>query len=135
MTTMVLGGDKTLNQKQIIAQAFLKLMRFDPVLMGRVARAAMREYGGIRKVAVQTRALIAGANEYDIDRRETELLNAACEQMNVAVQFLNNIVKKLTDGFDYSSLSAADKNNAETALTVASFREYLALRALSALAR
>ncbi len=113
----------------------IKLMRLDPVLMGRVARAAMRKYRDIRKGVVQTRALIAGANGYEIDRRETELLNETCDQMGVAPQFLNNIVRKLTDGFDYSNLSATDRNNAETALTVAPFRDYLALRALSALAR
>ena len=133
-TMMAVGrNEKTETPERIIAQAFLKLSRLDPVLMGRVASAAIRKYGGIRKVAVQTRALIAGANGYEIDRRETELLNETCDQMGVAPQFLNNIVRKLTDGFDYSNLSATDKNNAETALTVAPFRDYLALRALSAL--
>ena len=44
------------------------------------------------------------------------------------------IVRRVLESLDYSDLGTVDRNNAEVALNVAPFREYLGLKVLSSLA-
>ena len=44
------------------------------------------------------------------------------------------IVRRVLERLDYSDLGTVDRNNAEVALNVAPFREYLGLKVLSSLA-
>ena len=131
-----LGYARGLDNRQIMLRSFLRLLDFDPVLTGRVARLGKRNKT-VREAAWTTRLLIAGlpegAAEYDAARCENDLLEQASQRMGAATQFLNNIARKVTQDFHYSNLNAADRNNAETALTVAPFREYLGMRTLTAL--
>ncbi len=126
------GGDIT----AFLSAALLKLLRLDPLLMGTVARALIKAPEIIDTIRL-TRCLVAelppNATHYDFDQREKELLDEVASQMGIHDRFIDGVVRKVLIRLDYSDLNKVDRNNAEVALNVAPFREYLGLRVLSRL--
>ena len=74
-----------------------------------------------------------GATYFDFEQQDRELLEQVSEQMGIDDNFIANIVRKVLPNLDYSDLSTVDRNNAQVALNIAPFREYLGLRVLSSL--
>lgn len=133
----VLGEGSGITNDHMVYQALWKLLRLNPVLMGRVLRTLNREPNMSRIVQVmrlQIAELPPGSTSRAIADREEELLRQVSTQMGSDPGFLDRgIVHKVLNAVDYSNLSTVDRNNAEVALNVAPFREYLGLKVLSAL--
>ena len=117
-------------------QALRKLLRLDPLLMGRVVHP-LRKATQMIEVIGAMRCLVAelpvNAPRFHFGQREKELLDEVSEQMRRDDRFIDSIVRKALPTLDYSNLALPDKNNAQAALNVPPFREYLGLRVLSAL--
>ena len=134
----VLGelGQKDEDITIFLSAAFQKLMRLDPLLMGRVARPLIKAPEIVRAIRLM-RCLVAelpsDATHFDFDNREGELLDEVAYQMDVNDKFVDNIVRKVLSGLDYSDLNAIDRGNSQVALNIAPFREYLGLKVLSRL--
>ena len=124
------------NGGQNVLQAFQKLFRLDPLLMGRVTYP-LRGYPQMVDVIRAMRSMVAelprGATYFDFEQQDRELLDQVSEQMGIDDNFIANIVRKVLPNLDYSDLSTVDRNNAQVALNIAPFREYLGLRVLSSL--
>ena len=134
----VLGefGQKRGDITAFLSAALLKLLRLDPLLMGTVARALIKAPEIIDTIRL-TRCLVAElpphATHFDFDQREKELLDEVASQMGIHDRFIDGVVRKALIHLDYSDLSKMDRNNAQVALNIAPFREYLGLRVLSQL--
>ena len=124
------------DEGQNVLYAFQKLFRLDPLLMGRVTYP-WRGHPQIVDVIRTMRSLVAElpreATYFDFEQQEKELLDQVSEQMGIDDNFIANIVRKVLPNLDYSDLSTVDRNNAQVALNIAPFREYLGLRVLSSL--
>ena len=89
------------------------------------------------RVVREMRDLIAelpsAATYFDFYEREQELSSQVSEQMRRDDKFIDSMVSKVLPHLDYSTLAPVDRNNAQVALNIAPFREYLGLRVLSSL--
>ena len=129
---------EAMTNEHAMLQAFWRLLRLDPVLMGRVARTFSRTRelpSVIRTMQHQLAELPPGSTSFDIAGREEDLLREVSTQVGRDPGFLDRgIVHRVLQGLDYSGLGTVDRNNAEVALNIAPFREYLGLKILSSLA-
>lgn len=133
-----IGHAAELNREDVIIRAFENLMPFDPVLLGRVAFTAalddpeVRE--AIRKMRPRLAELPPDATNDDIDRRLAELLELASYQTRVDMRFLREIARNAIQGRRVADLRPVDRNNVDTALSLAPVCDYLGLRILSGIA-
>ena len=129
---------EAMTNEDALLQALWRLLRLDPVLMGRVARpfANTKEMPRvIQTMQHQLAELPPASTSFDISSREEELLHEVSTQMGIDPGFLDRgIVRRVLQGLNYSDLGTVDRNNAEVALNVAPFREYLGLKVLSSMA-
>ena len=73
-----------------------------------------------------------GAGRNQLELREEELLEQTSTLMGVDGNFVKQgIVQRVLAPLDYVSLQERDRYNAETALNIAPFRDYLGLQVLS----
>lgn len=133
-----LRDETALNDEHAMYQTLRKLLRLDPLLMGRLIRAFTSRWD-MRRVIKAMRQQLAelppNSTSSDIADREEELLHEVSTQMGMDPGFLDRgIVRRVLQRLDYSDLGTVDRNNAEVALSVAPFREYLGLKVLSSLA-
>ena len=100
------------------------LLADDPKLLNEYAKALLNSAGSEDPVG-------GGADPFS--QKEEELLRNASVSMGVDEYFLKPLVEQVTRTLDYNVLELQARRNAEAALTVAPFREYLGLRVLSSL--
>ena len=119
-----------------LIRAFQRLLRLDPLLTGRSAYALIKVQG-MANVIHAMRCLVAelpdNATHFHFDQREKDLLDEVSEQMGRDDKFIDSIVRKVLPRLGYFDLDPVSRNNAQVALNIAPFREYLGLRVLSRL--
>jgi len=128
----------------VVSEALHILLDVDPLLMGRVAKiwslSPNLPFSGDtndkRELINRMRYLVAGLSPGadSLQRREDEMLEQISRLMSVDKNFVKRgIVQRVLSPLDYNELVATHQDNAETALSTATFREYLGLRVLSSL--
>ena len=144
-------GDGASDDEQVSESLHL-LLREDPLLMGRVAKAwigadglgAQRISRDRRRFIERLRFLFAGISvggnrmiSFQQQRLEQgrldELLNAAAGEMGVDRGYVDRVVGRVLGPLGYGHLDDMNRSNAETALNVQPFRELLGLRILASL--
>ena len=106
-----------------ISEDLQVLLQQDPRFMSKVTNELLRSQN-------PTGPLGAGRNQLEL--REEELLEQTSTLMGVDGNFVKQgIVQRVLAPLDYVSLQERDRYNAETALNIAPFRDYLGLQVLS----
>lgn len=137
-----LGGTGE-NLEELIFRTAWRLLRVDPLLMGKVlqpfvSHAYLPQFGigATRKLFRSLLSTLAEAeNEYDMQQRKTDLMKAISDTMGyVDLNFIRRgLLEPALHTFNRRGIEPIQENNLALALSIEPFRRLLAMRVLESI--